>query len=323
MKTARLTVAAILISALLGGSPLRAQEPVPQRVTFQTHDDTKVTIVGDFYPAPVADDELPPVVILLHMYKKTRADWKPLIPELHKKGISALAIDLRGHGESIEPSDAGLVEQVASRKRKVFVDMKDDVLAAYGWLADNARVDLSRFGIVGASIGATVAFKYAADDLSVDAVIALSPGTGYMKIRSTKDIEKIQGRYITLICPEEELANAEALKRANPSATIQTVTPAGDDPDVNIHGTNMFGQVKGIEREIADQLGSCLGQPPEELVVYERRRRYFMPADHKKAQSLSTWDKRYLSSPKEAEKRGLTKIGTRSKKRGAMGAVDA
>jgi pimeloyl-ACP methyl ester carboxylesterase len=306
-------------------SPVAADEPVGERVVFQTHDKEKVTIVGDFYAAETEGGELPPVVILLHMYKRDRSDWKPLIPELQKRGISALAIDLRGHGESIEPTEANLAERIASREKRVYEDMTHDVAAAHTWLAEQGKVDLSRFGLVGASVGCTVAFQYAADDLSVDAIVAMSPGTSYMKIRSERDIDDINGRAIWLISPAEEIANANALKAANPEGNIniKEVTAEGEAPDVNIHGTNMFGKVGGVERDIAGFLEKFLGAPAEELTLYELRRKYYVPADHKRAGKMSVERKRYLSSPEEAEARGLKEFGQSGREQGASGVVDA
>lgn len=323
MKTTRSVTVAAWLSACMAVSPLLAQEPVGERVTFQTEDKDKVTIVGDFYAAKEKEGEKPPVVILLHMYKSNRAAWKPLIPELHKKGLSALAIDLRGHGESIEPAEANLVERVNNRDKDVYEDMKYDVYAAYTWLAEQDKVDLSRFGLVGATVGCTVAFKYAAKDPSVDAVVTLSPGVSYMRIKSTPDVKKITGRSIWLVTPEADTANAETLKKANEAARIKPIKAESDDPDLNIIGTNMFGQVNGIERAIAGYLAKFVGDPAEELVVHQLKRKYYLPPDHKKVESIPLKDKRYLSSPEEAENRGLKLMGTPTKEGGASGAIDA
>ena len=325
MRATRIIISAVVIGAWVMASPLAADEPVGERVTFQTDDNDKVTIVGDFYPAKTEGGELPPVVILLHMYKRDRSDWKPLIPELQKRGIAALAIDLRGHGESVEPAEANLAERVAERDKRVFEDMKHDVAAAYTWLAQQGKVDLSRFGLVGASVGCTVAFEYAADDLSVDAIVAMSPGTSYMRIKSDKDIADINGRAIWLICPTEDIANADALKAANPEGNIniKEVKAEGDDPDVNIHGTYMFGKVGGIERDIAGFLVKFLGDPSEAPVAYELRRKYYVPVDEERAQKMSVEKKRYLSSPEEAEARGLKELGKAGQERGAAGISNA
>lgn len=306
-------VACTLIGTLAAFA--RAQEPV----TLTTTDADAVQIVGDFYPPPSDGAGKPPVVILLHMYKADRSTYAPLIPALNRRGIAALAIDLRGHGESIQPTSATLAERIEQRERKVFQDMKFDVQAAYTWLAEQDRVDLTRFGLVGASVGCTVAFKYASEDCSVDAIVALSPGIKYMKLRSVPDIKKIEGRDILLISPEEEIKNAQALKKANESAVIKTVTGTTAEGG-NIHGTRMFGNVEGIENFIAGYLYSRLGNPSTDPVVSKLKGPFYFPIDDKKAARIDAASKRYYTSAQEAETRGLKKVGTR--KRAAMGAVD-
>lgn len=306
-------LACILIGTLAAFA--RAQEPL----TVTTTDSDAVQIVGDFYPPPDQGDAKPPVVILLHMYKTDRSTYAPLIPALNRRGIAALAIDLRGHGKSIQPSSATLAQRIEQRERKVFQDMKYDVQAAYTWLAEQDRVDLTRFGLVGASVGCTVAFKYASEDRSVDVIVALSPGIKYMKLRSLPDIKKIEGRDILLISPEEEIKNAQALKKANESVEIKIVTGTTAEGG-NIHGTRMFGNVEGIENFIAGYLYNRLGNPSTETVVSKLKGPIYFPADDKKADRIDAAHKRYYTSAEEAETRGLKKVGTR--KRSAMGAVD-
>jgi pimeloyl-ACP methyl ester carboxylesterase len=253
------------------------------------------------------------------MYKTDRSTYAPLIAALNRRGIAALAIDLRGHGESIEPTSAQLAERVEQRERKVFQDMKYDVQGAYAWLAERDQVDLSRVGLVGASVGCTVAFRYAMDDKSVDAIVALSPGKKYMKIRSEPDLKKIEGRDILLVSPEEEIDNANALKKAYEKAEIKIVSGQTAEGG-NIHGTRMFGAVEGIESFIAGYLTDRLGTPSTKVVVSKLKGPFYMPVDHKQAVKLAPDKKRVYTSAEEAESRGLRLIGT--SKKGAMGAVE-
>ncbi|MDZ4296063.1 MAG: alpha/beta fold hydrolase, partial [Patescibacteria group bacterium] len=67
-----------------------------ERVTFSTADG--VAIVGDHYAGPTG---LSPAVVLLHMLPAERASWAGLARALQAEGFQALAIDLRGHGESV------------------------------------------------------------------------------------------------------------------------------------------------------------------------------------------------------------------------------
>ena len=327
MQSHRLfTVVCFIVSSVVSGVVCGvavagdvAEDVASERVTFTTSDSESVQIVGDFY---MADDRgrKPAVVILLHMYKTDRSTYAPLIAALNKRGIAALAIDLRGHGESIEPTSAQLAERVDQRERKVFQDMKYDVQGAYTWLAEKDEVDLSRVGLVGASVGCTVAFRYAIDDKSVDVIVALSPGRRYMKIRSEPDLKKIEGRSILFVSPESEIDNANALKKAYEEAEIKMVSGQTADGG-NIHGTRMFGAVDGIEAYIAGYLAGRLGDPSTEIVVSKFKGPFYMPVDHKRASRLTPDKRRIYSDAEEAESRGLRLVGT-SKGASSMGAVE-
>src|SRR3989344_931611 len=65
-----------------------------EKVSFLTEDG--VTVVGDYYEGGGEK-----AVLLLHMMPATRASWIAFANKLVAEGWSALAIDLRGHGESV------------------------------------------------------------------------------------------------------------------------------------------------------------------------------------------------------------------------------
>ncbi|HEX4936484.1 MAG TPA: alpha/beta hydrolase, partial [Gemmatimonadaceae bacterium] len=69
-----------------------------QRVSFRTDDG--VTVAATWYEPSVRPA---PAVILVHMLNRSRRDWDSFASRLASSGIGALAIDLRGHGESPHP----------------------------------------------------------------------------------------------------------------------------------------------------------------------------------------------------------------------------
>lgn len=140
----------------------------PRTVTFKTFDGVDVS--ADFY-APQSSAAAP-IAILLHMEQGDRRDWAAFAAGLSRAGFAALAVDLRGHG--VDATTAAR-DAVAQRLPVVFAEMFQDVRAAYDWLAPQPGVDRARFVLLGAGMGASVALRYAAEDRSVDGVIALSP----------------------------------------------------------------------------------------------------------------------------------------------------
>src|SRR4029453_12760281 len=66
-----------------------------QRLTLRTDDGQNIAAVW-YEPA----SRPAPAVILVHMLTRSKRDWEPMGTRLATEGIGALAIDLRGHGES-------------------------------------------------------------------------------------------------------------------------------------------------------------------------------------------------------------------------------
>src|SRR5262249_10815831 len=141
-----------------------------ERVTFRSDD--HVDLVADLYPAGKAGA---PAVILLPMYGDTRACWKKLAPTLQSRGMTVLALDPRGHGDSIHQGDKVLDFNSARQGgENLFLSMHRDVAAAKTYLVEKAGASADRVSIVGASIGASVAIDYAGRDHAVKSLVLLS-----------------------------------------------------------------------------------------------------------------------------------------------------
>lgn len=97
-----------------------------------------------------ASDEPIPVVLLLHGFASSRDEvgnmYKNLAAALAEHGIGSLRIDFRGWGESAGAmTDSTVTGQV------------EDAALAYDYLAAQDFVDTSRIGLVGFSLGGSVA----------------------------------------------------------------------------------------------------------------------------------------------------------------------
>ena len=75
--------------------------PKPEDLVLPTADGVQLAVT--YYPGPVypgvKDKQIIPVV-LLHMWKESRNDYKDLAPYLQRSGFAVIVPDLRGHGES-------------------------------------------------------------------------------------------------------------------------------------------------------------------------------------------------------------------------------
>ncbi len=281
----------------------RGDEPAAQRVTYSSPDG--VRIVADYYPPRSKGNASAPIVIMLHQYPSTRSSWRPLVPRFYEAGYAVLAPDLRGHGGSVQPKSMNLEKGRESRDPKHYRAAYQDLLGAYAWLRGREEVDRSRFALVGASIGTSVALDYAARDKSVDVVVCLSPGPNYFGVDSTRDIAHYAPRPVLLISPSNERERSQTLGKLATSATVKIID------DTTEHGTFMFSKVPGIEKTVFEFVQKHIGRPTAHPVLASMKsNKYHQPtcryvrSDPTNRYTVRTENARVFSSAAEAEARG-------------------
>ena len=207
-----------------------------QRVTIRTDDG--ISLAATWYepgPRPA------PAVILVHMLHKTRRDWDTVATRLAAEGIGALAIDLRGHGES----SGGLQEGEAPD----YSALVRDVAAARRYLASRADVQQSRVGIAGASIGANLAVLEAAGDPGIASLALLSPSVDYRGLRIEAAMKKYGPHPALIIASDDDpyaLRSAKDLQKAGGGTReVLVMNRAG-------HGTVMLGHDPDLARTLVD-----------------------------------------------------------------------
>lgn len=140
--------------------PVAAAETgvVMEEVSYTTEDN--LTIYGSWIrPQPKEPAAAPaPAVILLHDYGFDRRDWSVLIPDLVQRGISVLAIDLRGHGKSTEGGQRIAQGDVASAAAYTLQHGYKDVLGALEWVQKQKTVQPKQISLVGAGLGGDIAY---------------------------------------------------------------------------------------------------------------------------------------------------------------------
>lgn len=123
-------------------------------------------------------------VVLLHSLGYNSQWWGDLPKELLEKGYAVLAIDLRGHGESVYNKKLAKVSW-KNMKNIAYAKYPDDVLAVINAVKEEntQRIFFNNWAIVGADIGAS-AGVIAADKFSPDpkTIVMISP------VVKTKDI---------------------------------------------------------------------------------------------------------------------------------------
>jgi len=216
---------------------------MPERVTFKTRDD--VTIVGDWQPVP----SLRGAIILVHMMPETRKSWGNMQRALTKRGIASLAIDLRGHGESLEGSEGEILDY------KRFTDEEHesyalDALAALDWLRGR-DLTVDRVFIAGASIGANVALQLLAEEPRMPGAILFSAGRNYHGLQALVDAQDLlPHQALMLVAAQDDAQPFEDTKALYEEAPVEdkTFLPY----KIAGHGTAILNADSGLGDKIAE-----------------------------------------------------------------------
>jgi pimeloyl-ACP methyl ester carboxylesterase len=228
------------ISAVLAMVLVLALEPgaAATRVTLRTDDG--LTLAATWYE-PVSRPA--PAVILVHMLNRSRGEWEGFAQRLVSENIAALAIDLRGHGES---SPAPIAADPAAAD---YSSMVLDVRAARRFLAQRVEVQQSRVGIAGASIGANLAALTASTDLTVASLALLSPSLDYRGLRIEAPLRKVADRPVLLVASDDDpyaLRSAKDLQKAGAGIReLLVLKQAG-------HGASMLSRDPDLARALVD-----------------------------------------------------------------------
>jgi hypothetical protein len=144
-------------------------------VKFQAAD--KTPLAGTFY-APDGKSGRIPGIVLAHGFAGAR--YPKMAGHLAQLGFGVLAFDFRGYHDS-----GGERGRVMPREQTL------DIKGAVSWLAGRAEIDPARIGVVGSSLGGSVAIMAVADDPRVSACVAGCPlGYGDSTFRLQYDTQE-------------------------------------------------------------------------------------------------------------------------------------
>ncbi len=224
---------ALLMLLATSGAAQAANRAVPLRAA------DGVALAATVYDAPSSPA---PAVVLVHMLTRTKEDWRPFAERLQAAGITALALDLRGHGQSEGSAAPALA-------------MALDVRAAVAWLAGRSEVTAGAVAIVGASLGASLALIAAADTPTVRSVALLSPASDYRGVRLDAAAKKYGNRLLLLVASSEDpyaLRTVRALTGEPQSAHEQRISPQA------AHGSHLVDRDPDVATALVDWLRRTL-----------------------------------------------------------------
>lgn len=152
-----------------------------ETITINTIDG--VQIRGDYYKGLSSKG-----ILLLHMMPADRKSWAAFSEKLARNEYHVLAIDLRGHGDSMEGPSGKLDYHAFSDEEHS--SSIHDVEAGMEFLVAMGATSLA---LAGASIGANLALWYAAEHPgNIKSIVLLSPGLDYKGIATEPLIIKTE-----------------------------------------------------------------------------------------------------------------------------------
>ncbi len=205
-----------------------------------------------------------PLVILLHTLSGDRWEWKEYPRHLVAAGYAVLAIDLRGHGDSVYRGKLLRVwrdfDKVGWQKA---IDDPKHLLAHIAQQPEFNNVNVDKVAMIGGDVGANLAVNYASQHQNqVEALVLLSPGLEYYGIQTFEPMTHYENAVFYAASQEDNYAAQSAqrlYKFTFGKKKIQIFKGIG-------HGVDMLHNNPDLAKEIIAWLKGLM-PPPEGAAV--------------------------------------------------------
>jgi dienelactone hydrolase len=183
-----------------------------------------------------------PAVVLVGMLGKSRDDWQAIAQRFADARVTTLAIDLPG---SVVPEDP-----------KVLSAWSDDVRAAVTYLVGRPETKPGAIGILGASLGASLAAVAAGAEPVVRSLVLVSPTAEYRGLRLEGPMRQYGARPAYLLASQLDTYSARTVRdlAKNPPGIRETQLS-----DTSAHGTVLLAREPDLVRLIIEWFQRTLG----------------------------------------------------------------
>ncbi|MGB8265722.1 MAG: hypothetical protein WCE44_05340 [Candidatus Velthaea sp.] len=127
--------------------------PDARPVTFLTSD--SVHLRGSYWEPR---DENAISLLLIHDAEEDRNEWDPFVPLFRTRGWGVLAVDLRGHGESVRQDMRADLLKPNPDDLTSSHQYPTDVRASLAFLARQPKADPAKLATIGVGLGADLAY---------------------------------------------------------------------------------------------------------------------------------------------------------------------
>jgi dienelactone hydrolase len=212
-----------MLAILLLSSALAAEH-----TTLTAADGTRIHALTEAVPGSEKG------VVLVHMLSRHAGDWAYFGEKLAKTKLQVVMPDLRGHGANVPEG------QTATLSEADYAAMEQDVRAAVGWLRAQGVKQVS---CAGASIGANLCARVAADDPQIVNLVLLSPGLNYKGVKVADAVDRYGDRPLLMAASEDDpysYTTVVKLEERAKDAHVELYAKAG-------HGTKMLSREPELE----------------------------------------------------------------------------
>ena len=232
----------LLLALVTCASALAVGQSAPRDIDLTASDG--IHLKATFYAANRSGHPTP-AVMLLHMCNTDRKSWTPVAEQLATTGISALTIDNRGFGESVDPRQQGASREV---QRQIAEKWPGDFDTTFAWLLSQPGVDKNRIGGGGGSCGVNNVVKLASRHPEIRSLVLLAgpadpTGVNYLR----------QNAWIPLFtaaaADDEYMSDAPQLMRWYVDVTGNPRSKSVGFKDGR-HGTEIFGPHPELPKQI-------------------------------------------------------------------------
>ena len=216
------------------------------KISLQTEDG--VSIIGNYWAGGEQG------VLLLHMMPSTKESWDEFAELLHNEGMSVLAIDLRGHGESVKQGSKELnYKEFSDAEHRASIH---DVNVAAAFLKEKGVTNVY---IAGASIGANLALQYQAEHPEVKKTILLSAGSDYKGLVTEPLAQQLKEDQQSFLVGGSEDKRSSGNSCGDVAQKLASLMKGRRDAKVyktEAHGTDLFTEDPALMKELITWLKS-------------------------------------------------------------------
>jgi dienelactone hydrolase len=221
------SIHALIAAALLCAAPLSAQstvdasapakaKPASSATKVELESEDKRKLAASFW-APKDQKGAAPAAVLVHDAGSDRSTLAELGERLWKQGFAVVAVDLRGHGESLG-SDKGWDALPEDERARAWTFAQRDVKAAADWITEQPGVHGSNLSLLGDRAGATLVTRYAQRDENVRCLVLLEPKEETLGFNLAKDVAALGGLPTCIVACKDTSATAQSIADSGAAA---------------------------------------------------------------------------------------------------------